>query len=243
MASRASSVGSRSRAASRSSARSSARHRPGWLGPMTHAIVVGDTLYDKAAGLYALVAAHDGCVLFVGGGQIVSDEIQTAKNLRLDHLLYAVVGASARHAAEYGQGFRSADEALSFLAQHRRGAAAGGAVRSIHSGSSAPTRPSMSSRIAARRSCSSFAMPTRRPRRGSGRCPAASSRARWRVVHGGRPRRRRATRACASFAKRPRSSSRRRHRPALAQCRPLRYAMFDAVSLTTRVMIVGSVPS
>ena len=95
---------------------------PALLGPMTHAILVGDTLYDKASGLYALVAAHDGCVLFVGGGQIVSDEIQTAKNLRLDHLLYAAVGASARHAAESGQGFHTADEALAFLAQHRRGA-------------------------------------------------------------------------------------------------------------------------
>lgn len=93
---------------------------PSVLGDLPAAIFVGETLYDKAAGLYALVAAHDGCALFVGGGQIVSDEIQTARNLRIDHLLYAAVGASARHAREAGRGFSTAREAARFLATHRR---------------------------------------------------------------------------------------------------------------------------
>lgn len=65
------------------------------------AYVVGETLYDKASGLYALVAAHDGACLFVGGGQIVSDEIQTARNLHLRYLLFVGAGgASEQHALE-----------------------------------------------------------------------------------------------------------------------------------------------
>lgn len=65
------------------------------------AYLVGDTLYEKAAGLYALIAEHDGLCLFVGGGQIVSDEIQTARNLHLRYLLFVGAGgASERHALE-----------------------------------------------------------------------------------------------------------------------------------------------
>ena len=48
---------------------------------------VGESLYDKAAGLYDLVATCGGTAIFIAGGQIVSDEIQTAKNLRLSFLL------------------------------------------------------------------------------------------------------------------------------------------------------------
>ncbi|MDF2696312.1 MAG: Hydrolase, nudix family protein [Labilithrix sp.] len=92
---------------------------PGALEPgaMTHACFVGETLYDKAAGLYEVVADHDGVCLFVGGGQIVSDEIQTAQNLRLRYLLMdGIGGASARHAAEQpGRAFRDGAEALARL--------------------------------------------------------------------------------------------------------------------------------
>jgi ADP-ribose pyrophosphatase YjhB (NUDIX family) len=86
-------------------------------GAFTHACFVGETLYDKAAGLYDLVRAHDGACLFVAGGQIVSDEIQTAKNLRLRYLLMdGVSGASSRHAAEEpARAFRRAQEALHAL--------------------------------------------------------------------------------------------------------------------------------
>jgi ADP-ribose pyrophosphatase YjhB (NUDIX family) len=86
-------------------------------GTMTHAVIVGETLYDKADGLYALVAAHDGACLFFAGGQIVSDEIQTAKNLRLRLLLLdGAGGASERHAREEPvRAFRSAAEALHAL--------------------------------------------------------------------------------------------------------------------------------
>lgn len=86
-------------------------------GSATHACFVGETLYDKAAGLYALVARTGGVCLFVGGGQIVSDEIQVAANLRLPHLLMTgIEGASARHAAERpAHAFRTAAEAIHAL--------------------------------------------------------------------------------------------------------------------------------
>lgn len=90
-------------------------------GTFTHACFVGDTLYDKAAGLYELVHEHDGSCIFVSGGQIVSDEIQTAKNLRIRHLLMAgIEGASARHAEEDpARSFRLAEEALHALREWR----------------------------------------------------------------------------------------------------------------------------
>ncbi len=84
---------------------------------VSHVCIVGETLYDKAAGLYALVSERGGVSVFVGGGQIVSDEIQTAQNLRLRYLLMdGVGGASERHAAEQpARAFRHAPEALSAL--------------------------------------------------------------------------------------------------------------------------------
>lgn len=90
----------------------------------THACFVAEDLYEKAAGLYSLVAEHAGACLFVGGGQIVSDEIQTAKNLRLRYLLMeGVGGASARHAAERPErAFRHAHEALAALRAWRTAA-------------------------------------------------------------------------------------------------------------------------
>jgi ADP-ribose pyrophosphatase YjhB (NUDIX family) len=83
-------------------------------GAMTHAFIAGDTLYDKASGLYSRLAELGGVCLFVGGGQIVSDEIQTAQNLRLRYLLMAGAGgASERHAREQpARVFRRAVEAL-----------------------------------------------------------------------------------------------------------------------------------
>lgn len=56
-------------------------------GAITHAYLVGKTLYDKAAGLYRLMKNCNGLCLFIGGGSIVNDEIQTASNLRLRYLL------------------------------------------------------------------------------------------------------------------------------------------------------------
>lgn len=61
--------------------------------------VVSRTLYDKAAPLYALVQECRGLALFAGGGVIVGDEIQAARNLGLHYCLLAdLPGASARAA-------------------------------------------------------------------------------------------------------------------------------------------------
>jgi ADP-ribose pyrophosphatase YjhB (NUDIX family)/adenosine deaminase len=95
--------------------------RPDWLddGAFTHAHIVGENLYDKAAGLYALVKEHNGMCLFIGGSSIVNDEIQTAINLRLRYLLMdGVTGASAQRAHQQPQyAFTTADEALAMLDQ------------------------------------------------------------------------------------------------------------------------------
>lgn len=88
----------------------------------THACVVGETLYDKVAGLYELVSDNDGACVFVAGGQIVSDEIQSAANGRLGYLLMdGVGGASERHAREQpARAFRTGAEAVHALRALRR---------------------------------------------------------------------------------------------------------------------------
>lgn len=61
--------------------------------------VISQTLYDKAAPLYALVQECRGLALFAGGGIIVGDEIQAARNLGLHYcLLDDLPGASAKAA-------------------------------------------------------------------------------------------------------------------------------------------------
>jgi ADP-ribose pyrophosphatase YjhB (NUDIX family)/adenosine deaminase len=68
---------------------------------LTHAMIVADTLYEKAGRLYPALRELDAACVFVGGGAIVSDEIQIAENLRAHVLLMSnVVGASALHADE-----------------------------------------------------------------------------------------------------------------------------------------------
>jgi ADP-ribose pyrophosphatase YjhB (NUDIX family)/adenosine deaminase len=84
---------------------------------ITHACLVGETLYDKAAGLYRLMKEQQGLCLFIGGGNIVSDEIQTACNLRLRYLLMdGPEGASSLHAREQtDRAFKTADHVLTVL--------------------------------------------------------------------------------------------------------------------------------
>ncbi len=85
----------------------------------THAHIVGDDLYDKAAGLYSLVKEHNGMCLFLGGGAIVNDEIQTAINLRLRYLLFdGPPGASTHRARQQpASAFSTAQQALAILRQ------------------------------------------------------------------------------------------------------------------------------
>jgi ADP-ribose pyrophosphatase YjhB (NUDIX family) len=84
---------------------------------LTHVCLVGESLHDKAAGLYGLMQSHDGLCLFFGGGNVVSDEIQTATNLRLRYLLLGdVAGASGVHAVQQPhRAFRTAKDVLARL--------------------------------------------------------------------------------------------------------------------------------
>jgi ADP-ribose pyrophosphatase YjhB (NUDIX family)/adenosine deaminase len=86
-------------------------------GDVAAACVIGEALHDKAAGLYALMKEQDGLCLFFGGGNVVSDEIQTAKNLRLRYLLFAgAAGASADKARLHPRhAFHTAAEVLTRL--------------------------------------------------------------------------------------------------------------------------------
>jgi ADP-ribose pyrophosphatase YjhB (NUDIX family)/adenosine deaminase len=90
---------------------------PGWIDRIDAACLVGVDLHAKAAGLYELMREVDGLCLFVGGGPIVADEIQTAANLRLRYLVMeGVEGASGEHAARRpSRAFGSADEVLARL--------------------------------------------------------------------------------------------------------------------------------
>ena len=90
-------------------------------GAISHAHVVGESLYSKAAGLYTLVKENHGVCLFIGGGSIVNDEIQTALNLRLSYLLMdGPPGASTQRAREQPQfAFRTATEVLAKLREEK----------------------------------------------------------------------------------------------------------------------------
>lgn len=89
---------------------------PLWLekNSATYACIVAEDLYDKAAGLYQLMKEHHALCLFIGGGNIVSDEIQAANNLRLNYLLMkGPEGASSLHAEQRPErAFTSAKEVL-----------------------------------------------------------------------------------------------------------------------------------
>lgn len=86
-------------------------------GSFTHALVVGTRPWDKAAGLYLAMREHGGLCLFVGGGPVVSDEIQAASNLRCRYLLMdGPEGASTDHAREQpDRAFRTAEDVLATL--------------------------------------------------------------------------------------------------------------------------------
>jgi 8-oxo-dGTP diphosphatase len=78
---------------------------------------VASTLYEKGARLYELVSALGGSCVFVGGGQIVRDEIQAAKNLGLPYVAMTEIGASGAHARERPTAaFHTGAEAAYFIA-------------------------------------------------------------------------------------------------------------------------------
>ncbi len=82
-------------------------------------LILAENLWEKALALYKCMVAVDAHCLFIGGGNIVSDEIQVARNLRAQYLLMADVGgASSTHARLLpNRAFRSAAEVLSVVTQ------------------------------------------------------------------------------------------------------------------------------
>lgn len=81
--------------------------------------LAAESLHAKAAALYRVVGEAHGLALFVGGGNIVSDEIQTARNLRVRYLLLAgIAGASAEHARQQPhRSFTRATEVIDVLTE------------------------------------------------------------------------------------------------------------------------------
>lgn len=78
---------------------------------------LAETLYQKAEVLYRFLDRHDGVPIFIGGGSIVADEIQTAANLRLRYWLYDGPDGASTEAAKHTprRAFREAAPLLSAL--------------------------------------------------------------------------------------------------------------------------------
>src|SRR5262249_20350972 len=88
---------------------------------INYACLVGVRLYDKAAGLYRLMKDYNGLCVFIGGGNVVSDEIMTAGNLRLRYLLMdGPEGAGSTHAKEQPErAFTVAEDILKALCESK----------------------------------------------------------------------------------------------------------------------------
>ena len=84
---------------------------------ISHAFIIAETIYHKAAALYRLVQSNAGVCIFIGGGAVVSDEIQTARNLRIRHLLMdGPEGASSQHARQHPHlAWRHAEQVIEAL--------------------------------------------------------------------------------------------------------------------------------
>lgn len=90
---------------------------PDQLGPITHAVVMGQTWYDKSARVLALVREMNGTVIFAGGGNILKDEIQAATNGHISyHLMEGPEGAANDACAVWPQAkFSSVPELMARL--------------------------------------------------------------------------------------------------------------------------------
>jgi len=88
--------------------------KPTEIGPITDGVVMGNSWYDKSAKALGYVQQNGGRVVFVGGGNILKDEIQAAKNagVRFD-LMSGPEGASTDAAKLFGaNAFRGASDLL-----------------------------------------------------------------------------------------------------------------------------------
>jgi ADP-ribose pyrophosphatase YjhB (NUDIX family)/adenosine deaminase len=94
---------------------------------LTAATRVSSTLYDKAARLYNLLHEHDAFCIFIGGGNIVGDEIQTVRNLRMRYgVMRGIEGASGQHATlNQHLSFGTSEELFNLLTSRRWSSAEG----------------------------------------------------------------------------------------------------------------------
>jgi hypothetical protein len=82
------------------------------VGPITDAVVCGDRWYAKSDKILPFIKRHDGEVVFIGGGNILNDEIQAAKNIGARfHLMKGPEGASTSKATIFEEAaFTTFDE-------------------------------------------------------------------------------------------------------------------------------------
>jgi hypothetical protein len=91
---------------------------PAEVGPITDAVSLGDRWYAKSGPLMRFVNENKGAVVFIGGGNILNDEIQAAWNLGSKfYLMKGPEGASTTKAESYqSHAFTTYDDLQSFFA-------------------------------------------------------------------------------------------------------------------------------
>lgn len=57
------------------------------VGPVTHATTMGSSWFGKSRPVLQFIKKHSGTVIFIGGGEILKDEIKMARNLDVDFYL------------------------------------------------------------------------------------------------------------------------------------------------------------
>ena len=76
--------------------------RPEEIGPITDAVLLGERWYSKSGKVVELIKERDGQIIFIGGGNILNDEIQAAWNVRADfYLMKGPEGASTTKADSF----------------------------------------------------------------------------------------------------------------------------------------------
>lgn len=94
---------------------------PGEVGPVTHVTTMGVSWYGKSRPTLQFIKEHNGVIVFMGGGDILNDEIKMASNLGVDfHLMKGPEGASTKAATALpSHAFTGAQGLISALAKNK----------------------------------------------------------------------------------------------------------------------------